>query len=97
MNVATIIALIAGAVGGNISGGIIKNINLGLLGNSVIGLLGGYLGLQLAEMLVGSMTTVSLKDGANSSTVIIAMVSGGGAGALLTIVVGAIRNKMNRA
>lgn len=96
MNVSLPIALISGAAGGNFAGGLLKPLNLGLLGNSLFGSIGGYLGLQGAELILGDLTTVSIRDGANASTVVAIILASAGGGALTTIVAGAIRNQMNR-
>ncbi|MBV6638670.1 MAG: hypothetical protein KI788_22515, partial [Mameliella sp.] len=45
------IALISGAVGGNLAGGLVKGINQGTLINSIAGIVGGGLGSTLLGML----------------------------------------------
>ena len=47
-----IIALVSGAIGGNIAGGALKNLSLGPAGISIAGIVGGGLGGQLLSMVL---------------------------------------------
>lgn len=97
MNVSIPIALISGAAGGNIAGGVLKPLNIGLVGNTIFGTIGGFLGLQVAEMVLGDLSTVSLREGANASTVVAVILASAAGGAVVTALAGIVRNKMNRA
>jgi hypothetical protein len=89
-----IIQLIAGAVGGNAAGAGLKDYNLGTLGNTIAGALGGIGGGQiltaLLPMLAGAAENVDI------SSVIGQAVGGGVVGAIVTVVVGLIKNTMVR-
>jgi hypothetical protein len=96
-----IIQLIAGAVGGNAAGAGLKNYDLGAgpknydlgtLGNTIAGALGGVGGGQiltaLLPMLAGTAENVDI------GAIIAQAVGGGVAGAIVTVVVGLIKNSM---
>src|SRR5215475_3507698 len=88
-----VIQLIAGALGGNAAGATMKNIDLGGLGNTIAGALGGAGGGTLLTaflpMLQGAAAG-NLDIGA-----LVGQAAGGGiAGAIVTAVVGAIKNNM---
>jgi hypothetical protein len=93
-----IIQLIAGAIGGNAAGASMKNLDLGTLGNTIAGALGGAGGGTLLTALLPML------QGAAGTDIDIAAlagqaVGGGVAGAIVTAIVGLIRNSMagNRA
>jgi uncharacterized membrane protein YeaQ/YmgE (transglycosylase-associated protein family) len=92
MDLALIIQLVSGAVGGNVAGGLLKNVSLGTLGNSLIGILGGGLGGQLLNMLgVGGAEAAGSVDIAS----IVSQVAGGGVGGgVLLVIVGLIKNAL---
>ena len=82
-----IIRLIAGALGGNAIGSGLKNIDLGPIGNSIAGAIGGAGGgvpLQLLG-LAGTADTVDIIGQAASAAC---------SGAILTWVVGFIKNRI---
>ncbi len=87
-----IIQLIAGAIGGNAAGAGLKDYNLGQIGNTIAGALGGVGGGQiltaLLPMLAGTAGNVDI------GSVIGQAVSGGIAGAIVTLVVGLIKSTM---
>ena len=92
MDLALIIQLVSGAVGGNIAGGLLKDVSLGTLGNTLVGILGGGLGGQLLSMLgVGGAETAGSVDIAS----IVSQVAGGGVGGgVLLVIVGLIKNAL---
>jgi len=99
MNFTFLLSLISGAVGGNFAGGVFKSLNLGLLGNSVVGAVSGYGGLKILEATYGFIHTNNNhvgRDGANTSSVVVVIAASALAGAVAVIVIGAIRNRMNR-
>jgi hypothetical protein len=87
-----IIQLIAGALGGHGAGAALKDYDLGKLGNTIAGALGGVGGGQiltaLLPMLAGTAGNVDI------GSVIGQAVGGGVAGAIVTFVVGLIKNTM---
>lgn len=99
MNFTVLLALIAGAVGGNFAGGVVKPLNLGLLGNSLVGAIGGFMSLIALEAIMGPISTGNDavgRPGANTSTVILVVFAAGCFGAILTMIIGFLRNLMNR-
>jgi hypothetical protein len=87
-----IIQLIAGALGGNAIGSGLKNVDLGPIGNSIAGAIGGAGGgtflTSLIPLLAGTAGTVDI------SSLIGQVVGGGVSGAILTAIVGLIKNAM---
>lgn len=91
-----IIQIIIGAIGGNGAGAILKNQSLGTVGNTIAGVVGGGLGGKI----LGSLMNSGAMDAAGAAVQggsMIANVAGGGiGGAVLMIVVGIIKNMMNK-
>ena len=86
-----IVQIISGAVGGNVVAGAAKNVDLGTLANTIVGAIGGGAGRQLLGMLVPLLANSASTPDIGS---IIGQVAGGGvAGAVLTAIVGAIKNR----
>jgi hypothetical protein len=102
--IAIIVQLVIGAVGGNAVGSAAKNLSLGTAGNSIVGAIGGVVLSQiLAAMGIaapgGQMPDMGAAAGGGGLDVgaLIAQVIGSGAGgAILTAVVGAIKNAMGK-
>jgi hypothetical protein len=87
-----IIQLIAGALGGNAAGATLKNLDLGTVGNSIAGAIGGAGGGTLLTALLPL-----LQGGGNDIDIgpLLGQVVGGGiSGAVLTAIVGLIKNAM---
>jgi len=95
-----IIQIIAGAIGGNAAGAGVKKYSLGTAGNSIAGAVGGLILAQvLAALGIGApgMATAEAAPAAGGLDVgaLISQVVGGGAGgAILTLIVGAIKDRM---
>jgi len=88
-----LINLIAGALGGNAAGKASSTFDLGALGNTIAGLVGGGVLGQLIP-LVWPTIAASLQSGNFDVGSIVTQVIGGGAGgAILTAIVGALKNK----
>ena len=87
-----IIQLIAGALGGTAAGASLKNLDLGTLGNSIAGALGGAGGGSLLTALLPILqgTAGNIDIGALLGQV----VGGGVSGAVVTAIVGLVRNAM---
>jgi hypothetical protein len=87
-----IIQLIAGAVGGNVAGANLKDYNLGQIGNTIAGALGGIGGGQLLTALLPVLAGTA--GSVDIGSVLGQAVGGGVAGAIVTLVVGLIKNAM---
>jgi hypothetical protein len=88
-----LINLVAGALGGNAAGKASSTFDIGTLGNTIAGLVGGGVLGQIIT-LVWPAVSASLQSGNFDVATIITQVIGGGAGgAILTAIVGAIKNK----
>ena len=89
-----IVQLIAGAIGGNAAGAAMKNVDLGTLGNTIAGALGGAGGGTLLTALL------PILQGAAGNVDVGALlgqaVVGGVAGAVVTAIVGLLKNMMAR-
>ena len=97
--VGLIIQIIVGAIGGNAAGAGMKKYSLGTTGNSIAGAIGGLiLGQVLAAMGLGTPGE-AVAEGAPAAGgmdigALIGQVIGSGAGgAILTMIVGAIKNR----
>ena len=92
-----IIQLIAGAAGGNIAGAILKGKSLGSTGNSIAGAVGGLILGQIVERMthgaVPADAVAAAATGPDIGSIIINLISSGVGGAILTAIVGLIKNK----
>jgi hypothetical protein len=88
-----ILQIVGGAVGGNGVAATMKDVNLGALGNSVVGGLGGIAGVQILSALIPALAGAV---GGNIDIAALAgqLVGGGVAGAIVTAIVGYIKNSM---
>jgi hypothetical protein len=87
-----IIQIVAGALGGNGAGAAMKQMSLGPIGNTIAGAIGGLGGGQLLTALIPALTGAA--GGADVEAMVSQAVGGGIAGAILTVIVGFIKNKM---
>lgn len=109
--VSLLISLISGAAGGNLAGAALSEKNLGIIGNTIVGLVGGGLGgyiLQAFGLLshfvgnnagVDPSTTAAVTTAASNLDLgaILANIGvGGGSGAILTALIGIIKNAMDK-
>jgi hypothetical protein len=92
--VSLIIQLVAGAIGGNGAAAAMKNADLGKLGNTIAGALGGVGGGQLLEMLMAGGAAAATGGGLDIGGIIGQLIGGGAGGAVLTIIVGLLKNMM---
>jgi hypothetical protein len=96
-----IIEIVAGAIGGNAAGAGVKKYSLGTAGNSIAGAIGGLiLGQVLSAMGIGEPGMAAAEGapaagGMDVGALISQLVGGGAGGAILTMIVGAIKN-MNK-
>jgi hypothetical protein len=96
-----IIQIIAGALGGNAAGAGVKKYSLGTAGNSIAGAVGGLILVQvLAAIGIGEPGMATAEGAAPAAGgldvgALIAQVVGGGAGgAILTLIIGVIKDMM---
>jgi TRAP-type uncharacterized transport system substrate-binding protein len=98
--VGLIIQLVAGAVGGNAAGAALKNKSLGTAGNSIAGAIGGVILAQIVQRVTGVQMSPDAAAGAAEAvsnfdigSLITQVVGGGAGGAILTAIVGMIKNR----
>ena len=87
-----IIALISGALGGNLAGNLLKKYSLGTIGNSIVGILGGGIGSYLLNQLginIGGSET-------NLAGIIGSFFEGGIGGGVLMTIIGLIKGMLNK-
>jgi hypothetical protein len=87
-----IIQLVAGVVGGHSAGTAVKGVSLGPLGNTLAGAIGGLGGGQLLSALVPALAGAA--GTGDLSSLAGEVVGSGIGGAVLTAIVGLIKNKM---
>jgi uncharacterized membrane protein YeaQ/YmgE (transglycosylase-associated protein family) len=93
-----IISLVSGIIGGNIAGSAMPDKSLGTIGNSVTGILGGGLGNFILQAL-GLFTTAgtaAASTGLDIGAILANIGAGGVSGAVLTAIIGLIKNAMNK-
>ena len=88
-----LINLIAGAVGGAATGKASPAFDLGTVGNIISGLVGGGVLGQIATLALPSVVAAAQSGNLSVSGVISQLIAGGAGGAILTAIVGAIKNK----
>jgi hypothetical protein len=86
-----IIQIIAGIVGGNGAGAALKDYDLGKLGNTIAGAIGGAAGGQILQALIPALMGGS---GLDIGALLGQVVGGGASGAILTIIIGIVKNLM---
>jgi len=93
--IALIIQVIAGIAGGHAAGAAMKDVNLGGLGNTIAGAVGGAGGGQLLQMLIPALAGAAGGGGGLDLSAVVGQVVGGGAGgAVLTGIIGLLKNAM---
>jgi uncharacterized membrane protein YeaQ/YmgE (transglycosylase-associated protein family) len=98
-----IIEIIAGIIGGNAAGAAAKNASLGTAGNSIAGAIGGLVFGQILGALGIGEPGMATAEGAapagaglDIGALVAQLVGGGAGGAVLTLIVGLIRNMMRK-
>lgn len=95
--VGLIIQLVAGAVGGNVAGKANTKFDMGGAGNSIVGAIGGVVLGQIVERLTGGAITAdqaaAATQGMDIAGIISSLVGGGAGGAILSAVVGMLKNR----
>ena len=88
-----LINLIAGALGGVGAGKSSQNFDLGTMGNVIAGLVGGGVLGQIVTALLPSVVAAAQSGNLSISGIVSQAIAGGAGGAILTAVIGAIKNK----
>lgn len=89
-----IVNLLVGAAGGNALGAAAPGLNMGTITNTITGLIGGGVLSQIAPAIL-SILTGAAHDGSYDVTSVTTQIIGSGAGgAILTAIVGLIKNRL---
>jgi hypothetical protein len=88
-----LINLVAGAIGGVGAGKSSSTFDLGTAGNIVSGLVGGGLLGQVATLLLPSVLAAAQSGNFSVSGIVSQAVAGGAGGAILTAIIGAMKNR----
>ena len=88
-----LINLVSGALGGVGAGKTSQTFDLGTAGNIISGLVGGGVLGQVVTLLLPSVVAAAQTGNLTVSGVISQAVAGGAGGAILTALIGAIKNK----
>lgn len=86
--------LIAGAIGGNAAGKASPTFDIGTIGNTVAGLVGGGLLGQIVPILLPAISAAAQGGNLSVGGILTNLISGGAGGAILTAIIGAIKNKV---
>jgi uncharacterized membrane protein YeaQ/YmgE (transglycosylase-associated protein family) len=88
-----LINLVAGALGGNAAGKSSPTFDVGVIGNTIAGAIGGGVLGQIVTLLMPAVTAAVQAGDLSVGGVLTQIVSGGVGGALLTAIVGAVKNR----
>lgn len=88
-----LINLVAGAIGGIGAGKSSPTFDLGMIGNIISGLVGGGVLGQIVTLALPSVVAAAQLGNLSVSGVVSQLVAGGAGGAILTAIIGAIKNK----
>src|SRR5262250_2378321 len=88
-----LINLMAGALGGAATGKSSPTFDLGTVGNIISGLFGGGVLGQIVTLALPSVMAAAQSGNLSVSGVISQLIAGGAGGAILTAIIGAIKNK----
>jgi len=88
-----LINLIAGAFGGVGAGKASPTFDLGTAGNIISGLVGGGVLGQIATLALPGVVAAAQSGNLSISGIVSQVIAGGAGGAILTAVIGAIKNK----
>jgi hypothetical protein len=84
---------IAGAIGGVGTGKSSPTFDLGMIGNIISGLIGGGVLGQIVNLLLPAITAAAQSGDLSVQGIISQVVAGGAGGAILTAIIGAIKNR----
>src|SRR6476469_927763 len=88
-----LINLITGALGGVGAGKASPTFDLGMIGHIIAGLVGGGVLGQIVTLLLPSVVAAAESGNLSIGGVISLVIAGGAGGAMLTAIIGAIKNK----
>jgi hypothetical protein len=88
-----LINLIAGAIGGVGAGKSSPTFDLGMIGNIISGLIGGGVLGQIVNLLLPAIMAAAQSGDLSVQGIISQVVAGGAGGAILTAIIGAIKNR----
>ena len=88
-----LINLIAGAIGGVGTGKSSPTFDLGMIGNIISGLIGGGVLGQIVNLVLPAITAAAQSGDLSVQGIISQVVAGGAGGAILTAIIGAIKNR----
>jgi hypothetical protein len=88
-----LINIIAGALGGVGAGKASPTFDLGTAGNIISGLVGGGVLGQIATLALPAVVAAAQSGNLSISGIVSQAIAGGAGGAILTAVIGAIKNK----
>jgi hypothetical protein len=89
-----LIQIVAGALGGNAAGRFLKNIDLSPLVKTIAGAAGGGIGGSILQSLIPALGGAASSGGFDIATAAGNLVGGGVTGAIVTVVVGLIKNAL---
>jgi hypothetical protein len=89
-----LINLVTGALGGIGAGKASPTFDLGMVGNIIAGLVGGGVLGQIVTLALPSVVTAVQSGNVSMSGIVSQVIAGGAGGAILTAIIGAIKNKM---
>jgi hypothetical protein len=89
-----LINLITGALGGVGAGKASPNFDLGTIGNIISGLVGGGVLGQIVTLALPSVVAAAATGHLSVRGIIAQVIAGGAGGAILTAIIGAIKNKV---
>lgn len=85
--------LVAGAIGGNAAGKASPTFDLGMLGNTIAGLVGGGVLGQLIPLVLPAISAAAQSGNLSIGSILTHLIGGGAGGAILTAIIGAMKNK----
>ncbi len=88
-----LINLVAGAIGGIGAGKSSPTFDLGMIGTIMSGLVGGGVLGQIVTLALPSVVAAAQSGNLSVGGVVSQLVAGGAGGAILTAIIGAIKNK----
>ena len=89
-----LINLITGALGGAAVGKSSPTFDLGMIGNIIAGLVGGGVLGQIVTLALPSVVAAAATGHLSVGGIVSQVIAGGAGGAILTAIVGAIKNKV---
>ncbi|WP_029073437.1 hypothetical protein [Kaistia adipata] len=94
-----IIQVVAGLIGGNAAGAALKEKSLGTTGNSIAGGIGGLILGQILQAVMGGGAgdAAAAAAGMDIGKIVTDLIGGGAGGAILTAIVGMLKNQASGA